>query len=543
MTSVSSFLKLLPAIALLLGGAAAFVALSLNVSGNARLTTEEAGGLIRALWYASGAVRPFSSADAANAMPLYPYLVGLWQSAFGADPLVARQLSIILTVVDAALLFTICRRLTANTQVAAAAVFLFLVTPAAAYFHATAVPVAALTLLHLTAILAIVHSLGRPRLWLSAALGLCFAGMILIDRDALASVLFLGPLFIVAVGRRRAPQAAVLMVVFGGVIGATAALFGERWLDVLRWGPVMAPIWQAVGLAPRAFALIEANTREGAAAAISVPRNLTSIIIDSIVLPYGAAICGALLLFAVSGRALRVLWAVPLYVLWLIGARVISVLSGRGEDLIQFAAGDLAIAALGCALTLAMIWKAARDSGLTGSVIVIGGALLITAANTFAPALATAPDRQFFPAPMLKYPGPQAEALDLRKLEDFIAKNTVAGDALLILHDLPAAPLAATLAGRRISAQSIAPISAYRTLKAGLAGPEREATLAAIEGQGFWTDETMTRWIERDYDAILVEDGLKISGREKIDAGLNSFERIGAISVAGRQLTLYKRKQ
>lgn len=543
MTAGQKFVRLLPSLALVVAAVAAFATLAANVIGNGRLSVEESIQIVRALWYGSGAVKPFSAADAGSTMPLYSYLLGLWQSAAGADVARARYLSVGLTLLDAALLFAVSRRLTANTQVAAAAVFIFLVTPAAAYFHLLAAPIAAVTFFHLLAIFLIVQGLGRPRVGVTIAFALTLAVLVLFDRDMLAAVLFLGPLYVVAIGKQRFLHLLLAMIVFCAVMGGAYVQFGERWLDALRWGPLLAPAWMEAGIPPPRAALIELNTVQGTGVIYSLPPDLGGVIVDSIVLPYGAAILTALLLFVTAGRGLRVLWAVPIYVLWLIGSRLLGPLAGCDDCLIRGAGADMGVIALGCALTLAMAYRSARQKGLTASVIIIGGALLITVANTFGPALASRPERQYFPAPMLRYPGAAPEKIEMRAVEQFIAKNSPGREPVLILHAVPGMPAAATLAGRRIPAQSLNPMPAYRTIKSSVPDRQREATLAAIEGAGLWTDETLKRWLERDYDVVIVENELRGLDRAKIDPALSTaFERIAEISVAGRQFVLYRRK-
>lgn len=540
MSAASKVIRLLPAVALVVAALAAFGTLAVNVLGNGRLSFDESGNLVRALWYASGAVKPFTAGDPAAPMPLYAYLLGFWQAAVGTDIFTARVLSVVFTVLDAALLFAISRRLTANTQVAAAAVFIFLVTPAAAYFHVLALPVAVTTFFHLLAIFCVVLGLGRPRVGVTIAFAIVLAVAVLLDRNMLAAVLFLGPLYVFAVGKQRAIHAALALGIFALVLGGAFAILGPRWLEALLAGPVLAPMLKAAGLSPT-LALLDANTNQGAAVALSMPPGFGGVVLDSLILPFGAAIVCALVLFAIAGQGLRVLWAVPLYMLWLIGARLLAPLATCEDCVIRGVGSDMAIIALGCALTLALAWRSARQQGLTASVVVLGGTLLITALNTFGPVLATRPDRQYFPAPMLRYPGSGTERAEMRALEEFIAKNAPARQPILILHAVPEVPLAATFAGRRIPPQSLNPMSAFRTIR----GPSgrREATLAAVEGAGLWADETLMRWLERDYDAVLIEADLRGLDRAKIDTALAAgFERAGEITIAGRPFTLYRRK-
>ncbi|MBM3516064.1 MAG: hypothetical protein FJX59_20465, partial [Alphaproteobacteria bacterium] len=253
----SAISRLVPAGALLITAAAAFATIALNTIDNGRRGSSEAIQLIKSLWYASGAVQPFAAADGVGAMPAYPFIVGLWQSFVGADPSTARWLSVGLTALSSLLLFTLCRRLTANTLIAAASVFMFLVTPAAAYFHATATPATAGTTLHLAAALLVVQGLGRPRIWISVLFAACLVAFVQLDRTALASLIFLIPLYVLAIGRARALHAAIVLAVVAAGFGVGYLMFGSRWLDVLRWGPLLAPLWQVAGLAPSTFALIE----------------------------------------------------------------------------------------------------------------------------------------------------------------------------------------------------------------------------------------------------------------------------------------------
>jgi hypothetical protein len=542
-TAAPTLGRLLRAAILIAAAAAAFATLASNVTANARVSADEAAALIRSLWYASGAIKPYSAADPTGAMPLYFYALGAWQSVAGTELAAARYLSVALTVASAAILFVIVRRLTANTQVAAAAVFVFLVTPAAAFFHSVALPVAAVTLIHLLVLLTIVHALGHPRAWTSVVFGLLLAALLLTDRDTIAAVVFLIPLYTVGIGRKRALHGALAVVTLAAGLGSAFLAFGVPWLDVLRWGPLLAPLWQMAGLAPPGLDLIAANAAQPIGAAFAQPGGQLTAMIDSALLPYGAAVLGALLLFAVAGRGLRALWAVPIYLIWLIGARLLTPFAACGDCLIRGLAVEAPIAALGCALTLAMLWRTLRAQGLTASMIVIGGALIVAAANTFAPAAAQRADRQFFPAPMLRPTGPSSVRAELRTVEEFIARNTPAGEALLILHDLPVVPLAATLAGRRIPVQSLAPMAMYRTVKPNAPAAARELTLAAIEAQGYWSDTTLARWLERDIDVVLLQQGLRGLDPDQISPALEQgFDRAGEVTVGGQTLVLYKRK-
>ena len=137
----------------------------------------EVSALIRGWWYALGIARPYAGTDIPTAMPLYFYELGYWQRLVGPGHVAGRTLSIVLGAASGLLLFAICRRLTANTVVAAAAAFIFLATPSTSFFFATATSAATVAMLHLLAIWMIVTSMGKPRAYISVLMGLACAAL------------------------------------------------------------------------------------------------------------------------------------------------------------------------------------------------------------------------------------------------------------------------------------------------------------------------------------------------------------------------------
>src|SRR5690349_7448239 len=137
--SASRELRRRAPIALLgLSAVAAYGVIAVFTLFNAQTFTAEVSALVRGWWYATGAAVPYGAADMPPDMPLYFYEVGYWQRLLGAGFLSSRLLSIALGAVSGILLFSICRRLTANTLVAAAAAFIFLATPSTSFYFATA---------------------------------------------------------------------------------------------------------------------------------------------------------------------------------------------------------------------------------------------------------------------------------------------------------------------------------------------------------------------------------------------------------------------
>jgi hypothetical protein len=372
---------------------AAYAAIATFTLFNAQTFAAETAALIRSWWYATGAVMPYSAADAPGEMPLYFYELGYWQLLAGAGHLTGRVLSIGLGAVSGALLFVICRRLTANTLVAFAATFIFLATPSTSFFFATATPAATASTLLLAAVWLIVDSMGKPRAHVSAAFGLVCGLLYFTRQESILAVVVLVPLYIAAVGRNRALQALCVL----GVLALTAALlisvFPAKFQILALNLPIVGPMLGDAGVLGPDYTLVARGTHGGAGfdAAID-PVNLKGFF-ESFVLPNVGTILLSLGVFAVAQGPLRILWIAPLYFLWLALTNYLTFASAEGcEACMQPATPSfIAIGALAAALTLAMSGRWAKSRGLATGTVVIAGALIAVALNTLAPRLATHP--------------------------------------------------------------------------------------------------------------------------------------------------------
>src|ERR1700761_7496731 len=93
----------------LAAAAAVYGVLAARTLFHGQSSVAETANLIRSWWYVGGLVRPYTATDSTWSMPLYLYQLGLWQTIAGLGPTAGRALSIVLGVVDGALLFLICR--------------------------------------------------------------------------------------------------------------------------------------------------------------------------------------------------------------------------------------------------------------------------------------------------------------------------------------------------------------------------------------------------------------------------------------------------
>lgn len=533
---------LLPRAVLLLGAAVTFGAVAVLTLLKAPISAGEIVYLVKSLWYVGHQVTPYTTTDATGDMPLYFYQLGYWQQVRGIGIIPARTLSIGFGVINGLLLFVICRRLTANTLAAAAAVFIFLGTPATAAFFATATPTATVSALHLAAVWLIIGNMGRQRPLASIAMGLLCAVLYFYRQDMALSIVVLVPLYIASIGNKRLVHTLILIAAAAVVTAALLFAFPDKLAHYAIRLPVISPLLERAGLLAPNFTLIDKGST-GTTIAAFVPAN----IVDGFLLPYSGTLLLALGLFVLVGGPLRVLWIVPLYFFWLAAAHIFGLQEYCAGCIAASAPYFSGIGALAAALTLAMLAHRARQNLIPAGPCILIGATLAVALNTFAPMLALRAEDKAFPIPVLVDGGSVADSKDVETLARWINSNTPPREPLLVLHGLgsralPSIAFAAVLAEHPIPAQSITPAASRRVINPRLQGAAREAVQAALEEESFWSDATFSRWIDRDYDFVLVQDDRAADHRARMAVVTAKFDLAASTSYRGAVLYLYKRK-
>jgi hypothetical protein len=528
---------------------AAYAVIAVFTLFNGQTFAEEVSALVRGWWYATGAVTPYTPADVPAEMPLFFYELGYWQRLLGAGHLSGRILSIVLGGVSGLLLFSICRRLTANTLVAAAAAFIFLATPSTSFFFATATSAATVSALHLLALFLIVDSMGRPRAPVSAAMGLVCAAIYFTRQEMFLGVVVLIPLYIAAVGRDRLVQA---LCVLGALAAATAVVvvvFPAKVQVLALQFPLIGGLLGDAGLLGPDYTLVARGTHgpAGLGAALELA-NLKGLF-ESFALPNLGTLILALALFAAAAGPLKVLWIAPLYFLWLALTHYAALSTeGACSTCMQPVTPTFAaVGALAAALTLAMSGRWAKRNNLTPGAVIIAGALIAVALNTFATMLASHPQTRAFPRPMLDGMTAAPELAEIPVLTRWVAGQIKTKEPVLVIHglgraDVAALPYAVAATGRAMPAVSLDLRTTRRTINQSLVGDLRDDVRAGVEERGLWSDEILARWIARDYNIILLQDDTTptvAAIRKEIEAG---FDRAGATRYRGASILMFTRK-
>jgi len=537
----------LPIAVLLLGAALAygFIAFQVLVSGHS--STEEIAYLIKSWWYTSGIVPPYTANDATGKMPFYFYQLGFWQQLEGMGHFSARLTSVGIGIINGALLFAICRRITANPLVAAAASFIFLATPATTFYFATATPTATVSALHLLAIWLIVSNLGRQRPWATILMGLLCTAMYFYRQNMLLSIVVLVPLYIAAIGRQRALHGAMLLASIAVTAAAVLFSFPEKLGEYALRLPVISPWLNSLGLLAPNFALIDNGTVGGPFMGPAFVRLAPSDMLNGFLLPYSGTILLALLLLALTGKGLRVLWIAPFYFLWLAVTHYLTSLGYCSGCIVSYAPYFSAVGALAAGLALAMLGFKARQHRMPSAPLILIAAVVAVALNTFAPSLATQEEYRGFPIPLLTQPHAKTELSEIEPMARWISANVPAREPILVLHSLgkhklPSLPYAVFLSGHAMPTQSIDLDGTRRVLNSKLSGRARESVQAAIEEESLWSDETLARWLGRDYDVVLFQSDTTVDQRSQLAAITARFDQAASVEYQGATLYLFKRK-
>ena len=541
-----------PAGLLLLGILAVYVVLGGQTLLHGQSFPDEVSALIRSWWYVGAApgtgARPYTAADATWSMPLYFYQLGFWQKLAGIGPLPGRLLSMGIGVLNGILLFLICKRLTANAVASAAAAFVFLATPATVFAFATATPAASIAFLHLAAVWLIVAHVGKPKAWASAALGVICAALYFYRQDMILAAPVLLLLHVLAAGRgHRAMHGAIAVVALAATAGGILFLFPGKLTDYALRLPVIYPLIERLGgIAPN-FLQIDQGTSGANPMIFSLARVRFMDVVEGFVLPYSGTILATLALLALAGRSLRILWIPALYFIWLAVGHTLGAPGFCTGCAASYAPAYIGIGALSAGLALALLARHAKDWGLPAPVVIISAAVLIVGANMFMPALARTPPYHMYPAPLMGETGTVEERADTVALARWIAANSERTQPVLAIHSLgrthlPALPWAVFLSGHLMPMQSFDPPATRRILSPRLTAPQKERVQAAIEAESLWTDETLRRWVERDYNLILFQQDASLNQAALLGAITQRFDPVGTTRYRDQDITLYKRK-
>jgi hypothetical protein len=98
------------------------------------------------------------------------------------------------------------------------------------------------------------------------------------------------------------------------------------------------------------------------------------------------------------------------------------------------------------------------------------------------------------------------------------------------------------MAGHSMPPQSIDMLGTYRRMKTDLSGAAHEAVQGAVEEESLWSTATMRRWINRDYDLILLQENPRVDQSERFIRINSFFNHIATTTFGDAAIHLYERR-
>ncbi|WKA26974.1 hypothetical protein [Bradyrhizobium roseum] len=470
---------------------------------------DEAGYIIKSWWYVSGEVKPYTAEDATWYQPLLFYWLGAWQWIAGHDIVASRALSLLITSVNIALLSAFLGRLGCTIWPIALAVIVFALTEDGIFYFNSATPYTYAVCLQLIALHLLLSMDKRASYALAIGLGVVLT-MIYQLRVNLVSFIALSlAIAWVRAGRDRWRVYIIASATFLVTWGTLAWLWGSRFVYVSIWVPLVTDWLMNAGILPRLFPNAFGFSHQ---VAIEQKNSLIELLVYAFgwemwrdwmlghhLLPMVAVVLAAIvaLLPRITNRG----W-IMLFVAAYCGLLVFHHLGSQSYcpiciqsyanyfDYLGALAGGLAIHGLLRHFSFAL---AAR--GL--AVVAIVAAVVTAAMQSWS---LTGTNR----LPSLRN---SVDALpqEVSEISAMLTQSLQPGSSFGVVGLDPRIPLALARADMRFPAVSLSLGSSYRQLKPNLTAEQEAQTIKELDELSVWTDTTAKRWIESDYDWLVVQ--------------------------------------
>ncbi|MBX7198432.1 MAG: glycosyltransferase family 39 protein [Rhodospirillaceae bacterium] len=511
-----------------------------------RTWSDEITYVAKSWWYARGLVAPYSDADATWYMPLYFSLLGLAQSWFGPGLITGRILSLVMGALSGTLLFLCGRKLTGNPAAAALGVLVYALAPATTYYFATATPLAAVALLLMASVWLTLKAPDRPPLAASAGLGVLFVLMFFFRQNMILAVAVLAPVYVLVLRERRRRHAGVLAATCIAASAAILWMFPERLAEYAVRLPGLTPVLRFAGLLPDRFALILSSTVSPLSLAFEPGRISGRDIANAFLLPYAGTILGAAAALILARK--EPLWLLaPALFFFLAATHYLGSVGYCPTCILTYTNYFVGLGALAAGAAFAVLWarrEQRKQEPLAGVLPICAAVVLL---NVFASGAVRSPDPMTaegltgFPAPMLRQTQTNSERDDMAGLARAVGA-ALPDTPVLVLHNLPSITYAVFAAGRVLPPQSLNLWQSYREIAHAVAADQRPAVVRALEAESLWTDDTLARWLARDYDAVVYQQGL--TPRPVIEHELaRNFDLAERVEYRGWKLGLYVRRE
>jgi hypothetical protein len=469
---------------------------------------DETNYLVKALWYVTGVVKPYSNVDLTAYMPLHFFALGTWQMVLGHGVITSRLFSVLLTCVNFGLMTHLLRQLGARNFAIAIALAVFALNEESVFYFSSATPYAEAVFLQLLALNVLVAMIVTPRVIHAILLAVLLTLIYLLRIDLSLFIAIILGAVLFRVRRFAWLTTALSATVFVLTLAVLTLLWGRPFIYVGMFIPGMPDLYPAIQLSHTMSYTKPVTFEDMLRSALR-----WEIIRDWISLHHAPAILAIIISIAVApfrSLPLRgwIAFFTGAYLVYLLFYLLAGQFPGRGPQ----APGQCAIcvqaylnyvdylAALAIGLASQAVITRLGSSKLSvlfscGIAGLFFSVILFQAVNLRGSLALPSALRQTGPLP--------------RQVSEVAAtiKNMIPSDEIVAPVGYDRRILLALAANDiRFPAWSLIAPANYRRLNDGLSSEQQARATVELESLSSWTDTTAERWLHETYNWLLVQD-------------------------------------
>ena len=471
---------------------------------------DEVGYILKAWWYITGAVRPYSAEDATWYQPLFYYVMGPWQWIFGHDVVASRSLTVLITAINIGLLAALLRRLNCGIWPIAFAIVVFALTEDSIFYFSSATPYALAVCLQLIALHLMLSMRRNAGYAVAVALGVVLTMTYFVRINMVSFIALSLAIVWVRAGRDRWRVYVVSAAIFVVTWSILAAIWGSRFVYISLWFPFVTDWLSRAGIMPfpNAFTFSRQLVTTGIPVHNSVgdllaymfgPDILVSWIVAHHGLPIAATIlaAGALAVRGMPNRGWIAVF-VAAYVFLLLfhhfSAQSYCPICIQAYanyfNYLGALAGALALNGLSAVFTRKELGRTVAIGAVVASLVLaslqswnLSGSNRLPSIRNQETSLST----------------------EVRQVGDALKGLAPANSLVGLVSMDPRIPLALSSAGMRVPPVALTLTSFYRKLNDNLTAEQRATTTAELLDLSGWTDSTADDWMRNAYEFLLVQ--------------------------------------
>ena len=472
---------------------------------------DETTYVIKSWWYVSGKVEPYSPSDPTAYLPLHFFSLGAWQWLFGHDLIIARMWPVTLTAINIVLVTLLLRRLGAGVWAMGFASMLLVLSEESIFYFTSATPYATAVFLQMLTFHILVRVGERPTILQAISLAVTLTLVYLLRIDLFIFIALIFGTLIYRCGWRSLPVFAAAAVVCAATWTSLALLWGREFIHYSLALPGLSHALIKLGIIPDFYPYA---TQFASYLNYDPPRSIIGILASALRLEifldwtathHISAVVGAGLatIVAYKNPTQRRGWMAYFAAVYWSGLAY-YIFAGQLQCAICVQAYANYIDYLGAlAGGLAFQVCTEREAGRGRRELVRFRKIAITVA------LAAVALQVLRLHGSLRLPSAFREPAlppQVRLVADAVRGLVPPGDEVAVVGVDNRILLGLSTAGVRFPPVNIGLYSHYRLIQAGISPEQVRGVDSDVEAMGSFTDATARKWMERDFNWLLVQE-------------------------------------